>query len=168
MQTDSVFDIVRRGCDGLESCSPQDIQAYFDDLSLDALSPSVVDIARWSDSDINREAQLKATDTLGHMNTSLETYPDISLVSASAITSALESASFVDSSVNLKNLTKFVDATLDGVETLSLGDSADIITEISGEVVSEVVSEGILEAVADVALPVSPLGILGFLFGLPF
>lgn len=154
MPTNSVFDAVRRGYDELDSHSIQDIQTYFDAISLDDISPSVADIDRWSDSDIALEAQLKAADS--------------PVIMASVLASVMGSASVTDTGINIPQLIKLADTAMSGMEALSLEDSADIISEASTELVAEVASEGIFEAVADVALPVSPLGILGLLFGLPF
>ncbi|WP_255555598.1 cytochrome P450 [Enterovibrio paralichthyis] len=39
---------------------------------------------------------------------------------------------------------------------------------VGESVASEVASEGLAELVADVALPISPIGIIGALFGFPF
>lgn len=55
-----------------------------------------------------------------------------------------------------------VDSTLSGAEVADFAVAPDII----GDSVGDAVGDSILSTVADVALPVSPLGLIGFLFGL--
>ena len=200
MQTESVFDAVRRGYNEMENTSNQEIVAYFDTVSPDemvghisnvkgiafeqevasllaeqgvsaelfeATNHPMVDITLWSDSDIAFEAQLKATDSVGYINATLED-PDIPIIATSEVADAVDSIMVIDSGISNTELTSLVDATLSGEAGLSFTESYDAVIGATGEISSDVAAEGVLEAVADVALPISPLSIIGFFFGLPF
>ena len=201
MQTETVFDAVRRGYNELEIASNQEIIAYFDNVSpnemvghisnikgitfeqevasllaeqgvsaelFEATNHPMVDIALWSDSDIAFEAQLKATDSVGYINATLEEYPDIPIIATSEVAIAIDSEMVIDSGINHQELTELVEATLSGASLSAVTDAGDIAGEVTTDFASETASEGVLEAIADVALPISPLGILGLFFGLPF
>lgn len=201
MQTETVFDAVRRGYNELESSSNQDILTYFDNVSpdemvghisnikgitfeqevasllaeqgvsaelFDATNHPVVDITLWGDSDIAFEAQLKATDSVSYIQTTLEEYPDIPIIATSEVAAAVDSTMVIDSGISNTELTALVDTTLSGEAGWSFTESGDAVIAATGELSSDVATEGVLEAVADVALPISPLGIIGFFFGLPF
>ena len=192
MQTDLVFDAIRRGYNELECASNQQIQDYFDDLSADAMighvsnikgiafeqmvvnslaeqgiasevfeatNHPVVDIAILQDSDIAFEAQLKATDSASYINTALDAYPDVSIITTSEVASSIDNAMVINSGIGNDELTASVEVTLMGA------DSAAIATDSVGDAVGD----GLFEAIADVAVPISPIGFgIGLLFGLPF
>lgn len=201
MQTETVFDAVRRGYNQLESSSNQDILTYFDSVSpdemvghisnikgiafeqevasllaehgvsaelFDATNQPIVDIMLWADNDIAFEAQLKATDSASYIQTTLEEYPDIPIIATSEVAAAVDSTMVIDSGINNTELTTLVDTTLSGEAGWSFTESGDSVFEATGEISSDVAAEGVLEAVADVAVPISPINLIGFFFGLPF
>ncbi len=61
-----------------------------------------------------------------------------------------------------------------GIDNVALDDAvsevltSEIANHVGESVVSDVASEGLADLVADVALPISPISIIGALFGLPF
>lgn len=187
----SVFDAVRRGYNELELASNDEILDYFADVNPDAMSGHISnikgivfeqevvtalneqgmdtmlfeatnhpisDIALMSDGDITAEVQLKATDSLAYINETLAENPDIPIIATSEVANSFDSAMVIDSGID--------NVALDGaVSEVLTGETANHIGE---SVASEVASEGLAELVADVALPISPIGIIGALFGLPF
>ena len=195
MQTDQVFAAVQRGYNELEQASHGDILAYFDGLSPDAMvghvsnikgivfeqmvadqlaeqgisatlfeatNHPIVEITLWSDSDIAYEAQLKATESVSYIEATLEEYPDIPIIATAEVANAIDSEMVINSGISSEELTMLVDSTLSGAEVADFAVASDII----GDSVGDAVGDSILSTVADVALPVSPLGLIGFLFGL--
>ncbi|EGR4110584.1 hypothetical protein DDN58_15965 [Vibrio cholerae] len=187
----SVFDAVRRGYNELELASNDEILDYFADVNPDAMSGHISnikgivfeqevvsalneqgmdamlfeatnhpisDIALMSDGDIAAEVQLKATDSVSYINQTLAENPDIPIIVTSEVADSFDSSIVIDSGIENAALSDAVSEALSGDLLNSVGESA----------VSEVASEGLAELVADVTLPISPIGILGALFGLPF
>lgn len=187
----SVFDAVRRGYNELELASNDEILKYFADVSPDAMSGHisnikgivfeqevvtalnvqgmdatlfeatnhpVSDIALMSDGDIAAEVQLKATDSVAYINETLAENPDIPIIVTSEVANSFDSSMVIDSGID--------NVALDDAVTDVL--SREIANHVGESVVSDVASEGLAELVADVAFPISPIGIIGALFGLPF
>lgn len=187
----SVFDAVRRGYNELELASNDDILDYFADVNPDAMSGHisnikgivfeqevvaalneqgmdamlfeatnhpVSDIALMSDGDIAAEVQLKATDSVAYINETLAENPDIPIIVTSEVANSFDSAMVIDSGIENVALDDAVSEVLTGEMANHVGESA----------ASDVAGEGLAELVADVALPISPIGIIGALFGLPF
>lgn len=187
----SVFDAVRRGYNELELASNDDILDYFADVNPDAMSGHisnikgivfeqevvtalneqgmdamlfeatnhpVSDIALMSDGDIAAEVQLKATDSVAYINETLAENPDIPIIVTSEVANGFDSAMVIDSGIDNVALDEAVSGVLTG----------EIANHVGESVASDVASEGLAELVADVALPISPIGIIGALFGLPF
>ncbi|GEM77857.1 hypothetical protein [Vibrio superstes] len=191
IEQSSVFDAVRRGYNDLELSSGGEILDYFAGISPDVMSGHisnikgivfeqevtnalneqgfeaimfeatnhpVSDIALMSDSDIAAEVQLKATDSISYINETLAENTDIPIIVTSEVAEGIDSALVIDSGLDNVALEDVVVETLSGAAISSVGDS----------VASDAVSEGLGELVADVALPISPIGVIGALFGLPF
>lgn len=187
----SVFDAVRRGYNELELVSNDEIFDYFGDVNPDAMlghisnikgivfeqevvtalneqgmdamlfeatNHPVSDIALMSDGDIAAEVQLKATDSVTYINETLAENPDIPIIVTSEVANGFDSAMVIDSGID--------NIALDDAVTDVL--SGEIANHVGVSVVSDAASEGLAELVADVALPISPIGIIGALFGLPF
>ncbi|HIF9257789.1 TPA: hypothetical protein ACX6RA_000823 [Photobacterium damselae] len=187
----SVFDAVRRGYNELELANNSEIIDYFSNINLDAMSGHISnikgivfeqevvnalneqgmdamlfeatnhpisDIALMSDGDIAAEVQLKASDSVAYINETLAENPDIPIIVTSEVADGLESTMVIDSGIDNVALNDAVSEVLTG----------EIANHVGESVVSDVASEGLAELVADVALPISPIGIIGALFGLPF
>ncbi|MCU8032175.1 cytochrome P450 [Shewanella sp. SM101] len=186
-----VFDAVRRGYNELELASNDEIFDYFADVNPDAMSGHisnikgivfeqeivtvlneqgidamlfeatnhpVSDITLMSDGDIAAEVQLKATDSVAYINETLAENPDIPIIVTSEVANSFDSTMVIDSGIDNVTLDEAVSEVLTG----------EIVSHVSESVASDVASEGLAELVADVALPISPIGIIGALFGLPF
>lgn len=186
-----VFDAVRRGYNELELASNDEIFDYFADVNPDAMSGHisnikgivfeqeivtvlneqgidamlfeatnhpVSDITLMSDGDIAAEVQLKATDSVAYINETLAENPDIPIIVTSEVANSFDSTMVIDSGIDNVTLDDAVSEVLTG----------EIVSHVSESVASDVASEGLAELVADVALPISPIGIIGALFGLPF
>ncbi|MEZ9171737.1 hypothetical protein AB4122_09760 [Vibrio cyclitrophicus] len=192
IEQSSVFDAVRRGYTELEAQNNTDILNYFADIEPDAMvghvsnikgivfeqevtnalneqgldammfeatNHPVSDIALMSDGDIAAEVQLKATDSVSYINETLAENPDVPIIVTSEVAENINSAMVIDSGLENAALEDSVAETLSG----------DTISTVGESVASDAVGEGLAELVADVAVPVSPLGFgIGLLFGLPF
>lgn len=191
ISSNPVFDAVRRGYNELEIASNDEILDYFADVNPDAMlghisnikgivfeqevvtalneqgmdamlfeatNHPVSDIALMSDGDIAAEVQLKASDSVAYINETLAENPDIPIIVTSEVADGLESTMVIDSGIDNVALNDAVSEVLTG----------EIANHVGESVVSDVASEGLAELVADVALPISPIGIIGTLFGLPF
>lgn len=187
----SVFDAVRRGYNELELASNDEIFDYFSDVNPDAMSGHisnikgivfeqevvnalneqgmdamlfeatnhpVSDIALMSDGDIAAEVQLKATDSVSYINETLAENPDIPIIVTSEVADSFDSSMVIDSGID--------NVALDDVASEVL--SGEIANHVGESLASDVASEGLADLVADVALPISPIGIIGALFGVPF
>lgn len=191
MMTSSVFDAVRRGYNDLELASNSDIVAYFDDISPDAMSGHIShikgivfeqevtqalneqgldammfeatnhpisDIALMNDGEIAAEMQLKATDSVSYINETLAENPDVPIIVTSEVAKKIDHAMVIDSGIDDLALEEAVNETLIGEAVGAVGES----------VASDAASEGLAELVADIAVPISPIGFgIGLLFGLP-
>lgn len=127
-------------------------------MLFEATNHPVSDIALMSDGDIAADMQLKATDSVSYINETLATNPDIPIIVTSEAANSLDSAMVIDSGIDNAVLNDAVSEALSGEMANHVGES----------VASDVASEGLAELVADVALPISPIGIIGALFGFPF
>ncbi|WP_318492718.1 hypothetical protein [Photobacterium leiognathi] len=187
----SVFDAVRRGYNELEIASNDEILDYFADVNPDAMlghisnikgivfeqevvtalneqgmdamlfeatNHPISDIALMSGDDIAAEMQLKATDSVAYINETLAENPDIPIIVTSEVANGFDSTMVIDSGINNVALDDAVSEVL----------TSEIANHVGESVVSDVASEGLADLVADVALPISPISILGALFGLPF
>jgi DNA-binding NarL/FixJ family response regulator len=192
LNSSSVFDAVRRGYNELETANNEDILAYFADVNPDAMSGHisnikgivfeqevvvalneqgmdamlfeatnhpVSDIALMSDGDIAAEVQLKATDSVAYINETLAENPDIPIIVTSEVADSFDSSMVIDSGIDNVALDDAVSEVLAG----------EVANHVGESIASDVVSEGLADLVADVALPISPIGFgIGLLFGLPF
>ncbi|MCG9647965.1 cytochrome P450 [Vibrio brasiliensis] len=191
MVQSSVFDAVRRGYSDLEHAGSDEILTYFDDVDPDVMSGHISnikgivfeqevvnalnnqgmdamlfeatnhpisDIALMSDADIAAEVQLKATDSVSYINKTLAEHPDVPIITTSEVADSFDSAMVIDSGIDNSALEDMVSEVLTG----------EIVHNVGTSVTSDAASEGLADLVADVALPISPIGIIGALFGLPF
>ncbi len=187
----SVFDAVRRGYNELELASNDEILDYFSDVNPDVMSGHISnikgivfeqevvtalneqgmdamlfeatnhpisDIALMSGDDIAAEVQLKATDSVAYINETLAENPDIPIIVTSEVANGFDSTMVIDSGIDNVALDDAVSEVL----------TSEIANHVGESVVSDVASEGLADLVADVALPISPISIIGALFGLPF
>ncbi|SBO12907.1 hypothetical protein VME0621_05078 [Vibrio mediterranei] len=196
MQPELVFDAVRRGYNNLEHSSNNEIVAYFEQVNPDAMvghisnvkgivfeqevaaalndqgldtelfeatNHAVTDIAIMNEGDIAAEVQLKATDSVSYINETLAEHPDVPIIVTSEVANSIDSVMVIDSGIGNDTLTQAV------TETLARQQVPGIASDTATELGSDAVSEGLAEIVADVAIPVSPIGFgIGLLFGLPF
>ncbi|HCG5527873.1 TPA: hypothetical protein NJ015_000007 [Vibrio parahaemolyticus] len=186
-----VFEAVQRGYNELELATNGEILEYFAGVDPDAMSGHisnikgivfeqevvnlltkqgmdamlfeatnhpVSDIALMSDGEIAAEIQLKATDSVSYINESLADNPDIPIIVTSEVADSFDSAMVIDSGIDNVVLDDTVSEVLTG----------EIFNNVGESVASDVVSEGLADFVGDVALPISPIGIIGALFGIPF
>ena len=192
LNSSSVFDAVRRGYNELETANNEDILAYFADVNPDAMSGHISnikgivfeqevvvalneqgmnamlfeatnhpisDIALMNGDDIAAEVQLKATDSVAYINETLAENPDIPIIVTSEVADSFDSSMVIDSGIDNVALDDAVSEVLAG----------EVANHVGESIASDVVSEGLADLVADVALPISPIGFgIGLLFGLPF
>jgi DNA-binding NarL/FixJ family response regulator len=167
INSDSVFDAVRRGYNELGEASNADIENYFAEINPEAMVGHIsnikgilfelqyvekldavgihaevfeaanhpaVDIAIFEGGEVVKELQLKATESVAYVNTTLEQYPDIPIVVTTEVASHFESELIIDS----------------GIEEALL---------------ESVVTETLLDEVVN---PISPFSVISWFFGLPF
>lgn len=187
INSDLVFDSVRRGYNELETSNNAEIVDYFskvepdvmighisnikgivfeqevvnalneqglDAMMFEATNHPVSDIALMDDGDIALEMQLKATDSASYINTTLEQHSDVPIIVTSEVADGFDSTMVIDSGLDNAALEIAVTDTL-------LSDGAN-------DVANDVVSEGLSEGIGESLLPISPLGLIGSLFGIPF
>ncbi len=195
IQSAEVFDAIRRGYNELETANNIDIINYFEDVEPDAMvghlsnikgilfeqevvsslneqgvdailfeetNHVVTDIALMSDGEIVNEMQLKATDSTSYINQTLSEYPDVPIIATSEVTNNIDSTMVIDSGIDNAALDSIVTETLAPELVSTQGE------EVVLDAVSDTVNEGLAEAITDIALPISPIGLIGALFGLPF
>ena len=103
----------------------------------------ISDIAIFEDGDLANELQLKATDNVSYINTTMGEYPDIDIVTTTEIAEHFDSIeSVIDSGITNEALEDQVTDTL--------------FEEAAGEVIGDMVN------------PFSPLSVISWLVGLPF
>lgn len=186
---DSVFDSVRRGYNELETSSNAHIVDYFSNIDADAMAGHVSnikgivfeqevvnalneqgldtmmfeatnhpisDIAIMSDGDIALEMQLKATDSAYYINSTLEQYSDVPIIVTSEVAAGFDSAMIIDSGLDNAALEVTV------IETLLTNATNDVTNNSVNEGLSEIIGESLLP------IPISPIGLIASLFGLPF
>ena len=167
INSDSVFEAVRRGYNELSEASSCEIENYFAEVNPEAMVGHIsnikgilfeqqyvegleaagvhaevfeatnhpaVDIAVFENGEVVSELQLKATENVAYINTTLEEYPDIPIVVTTEVASHFENELIIDSGIE--------EALLESVVTETL--------------VDEVVN------------PFSPLSVISWMFGMPF
>ena len=121
------------------------------------------DIALFDEEDTIAEIQLKATDSVSYISSTLENHPDIPIISTSEVANHFEETSMViDSGLSNEVLTQSVSSVLLDSEHI------DAATEIGNEIASDCVSDSLADTLTDSVLPipVSPLGAIASLIGL--
>lgn len=187
INSDLVFDSVRRGYNELETSKNTEIIDYFanvepdamvghisnikgivfeqevvnaineqglDAMMFEATNHPVSDIALMNDGDIALEMQLKATDSASYINATIEQYSDVPIIVTSEVADGFDSAMVIDSGLDNTALEAAVTDTL--------------LSEGANDVANDAVSEGLSEIIGESLLPISPLGLIGALFGIPF
>lgn len=117
----------------------------------DTTNHPVTDIAITHDDMIVNELQLKATDSVSYINTTLEENPDVVIVSTSEVANNIDSIMVIDSGIDNLELTDIVTATLSG----------EVINDVEADIATETF-------MGDSINPISPISIIGWFFGLPF
>ena len=116
------------------------------------------DIFVLEDSEAIAEFQLKATDSVQYISSTLEDCPDVSIIATSEVASEFSDEGVLDSGLSNEDVTNLV------TDVLCTG-SADVASDY----VSDSVGDWVIDAVSDMVSPIpffpSPLG---WLLGLPF
>lgn len=193
IESEEVFNAIRRGYTELKEASPDEICAYFSDLEsselvghisnikgivfeqevVDALKEQgyfatvfettnhpATDIVFMDDNDLYAELQLKATNSTEYISNTLESHPDIPIITTHEVAQEFDDVSLVyDSGLDNSVLTDSVQSVLTGSSELvdSVNDS---ISEEVGDALSDSVSEGLGDLIGDsiIPVPISPLG----------
>lgn len=114
----------------------------------------VTDILVTDDGDLIGEFQLKATDSVSYIASTLEENPDVAIIATHEVASHFENDdSIIDSGIDNADLTDAVNSALDGAV---------------GDLASGSVSDGLVDAVLDTAVPISSIGIIAGLLGFFF
>jgi hypothetical protein len=128
----------------------------FDAMMFEATNHPVSDIALMNDDDIALEIQLKATDNASYINATIEQHSDVPIIVTSEVANSFDSVMVIDS--GLENV------------TLEAAVTETLLYEGTHHVTNDAVSEGLGELIGEslLPIPISPIGLIGALFGLPF
>ncbi|WP_163937569.1 hypothetical protein [Paraferrimonas sp. SM1919] len=181
-----VFDSVRRGYNDLESSSNDDIADFFGNADSEAMTGHIsnvkgmvfeqqvtsalneqgleasiheatnhpdTDLSIYLDGEVAAELQLKATDDVSYIRETLADNPDIPIIATSEVAAQVDDPMVIDSGIENAELTSSV---------------SDALAGEASSVSSDAVSEGLAEVVTETALPISPIGAVAALLGLPF
>ena len=189
-----VFDSVRRGYTNLSDASNEEIIDYFssidsdemvghisnikgivfeniisDTLNEQGLEASLFEMTNHPISDICindlGEIQLKATDSDYYIENTLNLHDDVPIIATSEVANSVDSDMVIDSGVNNTDLTDLVANSLDGVDC---SDATDAITDSVSDTLGESVSDTLADSISPI--PISKTGVLiagiKLLFGL--
>lgn len=189
----TIFEAVRRGYSELDFASNSQIIDYFDNVAPDAMSGHISnikgivfeqevvnalneqgleslmfeavnhpisDIALMDDGDIAAEIQLKATDSISYINETLSEYPDVPIIATTEVANGFDSDMVFDSGISNEALGEAVSDTLFDEGATELG--SELLNDAVSDSLADVVGESLLP------IPVSPIGIVAALLGLPF
>lgn len=139
----------------------QGLQAsLFDTTNHPDTDISVVDTGLFFDSDAV-EFQLKATDSISYINSTLSDCDDIPIIATSEIASYFEdNPLLIDSGISNEVLSDTVSS------VLTDPDSIDAVTDVIGDTVSDSLSDIITDNF--IPLPFGPIGIIKLLLGIIF
>lgn len=195
--SNDVFEAVRRGYTEFHTSSSTEIEKYFanidpdaivghasnikgilfeqqviDALHQDAVSAEMFSATNHPATDIyiddgllgTTEFQLKATDSTSYIQATLEQYDSIPIIATHEVAAQMQNDLVIDSGIANEALNHVVYETLFAEHM----DLASGINETTSEIVQETVNEGLAELVTDMAFPISPIGAILALLGLPF
>ena len=161
----------------------QQVRDFFNSAGVEAV---LFDATNHPDTDITinidgylpLELQLKATDNTSYINQTLADNPDIPIITTSEIASKIDHSMVLDSGIENAELNKVVYESLFTKELADMTNPGSIEDPISGIANfgadfhglsdNSLVEEGLVEAVTEMALPISPLGVVLGFFGIPF
>lgn len=127
----------------------------------DELNHPLSDIAIFDESDLIDEFQLKATDDVSYITSTLDANPDIPIITTSEVASSFQdydSGIVLNSGVSNEDLTEAVESALFCADSSSTSDAV-----IDGAV-DDGLADSVLETVADIGFPFSPFWFLGLPF----
>lgn len=192
-----VYDAVRRGYSEFQNASGTDIENYFANIDTDAVvghsanikgilfEQQVVDALEQQGvaaqmftatnhpaTDIyiddgwlgTTEFQLKATDSTSYIQATLEQYDSIPIIATHEVAAQMQNDLVIDAGITNEALNQVVYETL-FAEQMEL---ASTIAVTTSELTQDTVNEGLAELVTDMAFPISPIGAILALLGLPF
>lgn len=124
----------------------------------DATNHPVSDIAIFDDDGaIAAELQLKATDSVDYILSTLDENPDVPIVATHEVAQQLiDNDMVIDSGIDNEALTEAVSSTLTGCD----------LTDVISDSVSDSVSDTLADVVADTVIPIGPISLLRFGIGL--
>ena len=143
----------------------------------DATNHPDTDITLNIDGYLPLDLQLKATDSTSYINQTLADNPDIPIITTSELAERIESEMVFDSGIENAQLEHVVFESLfpellydmknEEISEMTLSELSNQSLEVSN-ISASFVEEGLVEAVSDIAVPISPIGIVLGVLGLPF
>lgn len=161
----------------------QQVSDYLNDAGVEA---TLFDATNHPDTDITLnidgflplELQLKATDSTSYINQTLADNPDIPIITTTELADRVDSEMVLDSGIANSELDQIVYESLFTQELAKMVPTGNFDDPISGIANfgtdfhslsdTSVIEEGLAEAVTEMALPISPLGVVLGIFGIPF
>lgn len=124
------------------------------------------------------ELQLKATDSVSYINQTLQQNPEFPILTTSELAAKIDSDRVLDSGISNAELENVVfeslftqqlfDMTNVEASEMTMPDLAHQTLEVNSLPADSFVEEGLVEAVTDIAIPISPIGLVLGALGLPF
>lgn len=193
-----VYDAVRRGYSEFQLSSVADIEHYFINVSADAavghaanikgilfeqqvvdallcqgIEAAIFDSTNHPATDVfvddgwfgDTEFQLKATDSTDYIRRTLEQQDDIPIITTDEVASQFQTDMVINSGISNEALDQIVYETLFSEQEFAVATASTLLAE---QGVKEGASDSFVETIADGINPISPIGLLLGLIGLPF
>lgn len=160
MQEEDVFDAVRRGFNDLEELSNDEIYEYFDNIDSESVSGYVNNIKGiLFEQEYVKKLELEGIqaeihETTNHPLTDIVIFEDSEVVNELQL-KATESVSYIN-------------ATLEENPDIAIVATSEVAQQLDSDmVIDSGIEEAVLEeAVLDVVNPVSPISVIGWIFGI--
>ena len=166
INVDHVFEAVRRGYNELEYASPDQIIDYFAAVDVDAITGHINNIKGMVFEELHVE-QLTSQDIDAGLFEATN-HPDTD------VWAEMAGGDIVEFQLKATDSVSYVDAVLADNPDLAIVTTSEVADSMGAEVINSGIEDSVLEEVVtetlfdEVVNPVSPLSVLGWLFGLPF
>ena len=157
---EDVYDAIRRGYSDLTNADDVSIDAYFEDIDIESVSGHIGNIK-------GILFEQEYVERLQEEGVEAELFEEVNHPSSDIM--ILEEGDVVEElQLKATESPSYIQETLDSVgEEVTVVTTTEIAQEFPGKVVDSGISEAVLEeAVVDVVMPISPVSMIGWLFGL--
>jgi len=167
IQSSTVFDAVRRGYNDLEHSSNDEIVNYFSDVEPDELTGHISNIKgivfeqEYVEQLASQGVDAQIFEATNHPVVDIAIFEDGEVVNELQL-KATDSVSYINATLD-----EHPDVAIVATSEVAIGMDSEMVIDsgIENSVLEEAVAETILSEVVN---PVSPISVIGWLFGLPF